>query len=51
MENKVDLELWGHVHNYQRSMPLFNETFESQPKDVYTDPKYPVHVITGNYIF
>lgn len=46
-ENKVDIEIWGHVHNYQRSFPLFNHTFETQPKDIYTDPKYPVHVITG----
>ena len=48
-ENNVDMAIWAHVHSYQRSFPLFNGTYQNQPMDVYTDPMYPVHVITGNF--
>jgi len=44
---KVDLVIAGHIHNYARSLPVFNETYEHQPLDVYTDPSFPVHVVTG----
>ena len=55
-DQNVDIEIWGHVHNYGRTFPLFNYTYEEQPLDIYTDPKFPVHVITGylkirNYSF
>jgi len=46
-DQNVDIEIWGHVHNYGRTFPLFNYTYEEQPLDIYTDPKFPVHVITG----
>ena len=43
----VDIAVWGHVHNYARTFPMSNYTWQEQPQDLYTDPKYPVHVITG----
>ena len=46
-DQNVDIEIWGHVHNYGRTFPLFNYTYEEQPLDIYTDPKFPVHLITG----
>ncbi len=48
-EYNVDMAIWAHVHSYQRSFPLFNGTYQHQPVDTYTDPIYPVHVITGEY--
>ena len=50
-DQNVDIEIWGHVHNYGRTFPLFNYTYEEQPLDIYTDPKFPVHVITGYRFF
>ena len=47
ISNLVDLLIWAHIHNYGRSFPVFNYTYEHQPLDVYTDPKFPVHIITG----
>ena len=46
-EFDVDIAVWGHVHNYARTFPMTNYTWEEQPQDLYTDPKYPVHIITG----
>ena len=46
--NSVDLQLFGHQHNYERALPIYNYHFE-EPKNLslYQDPKYPVHIITG----
>ena len=46
-QNGVDIAFWGHVHIYQRSFPLLNQEYTPFPKHLYTDPKYPVHIITG----
>ena len=50
----VDLVLNGHVHSYERTFPVTgnytmtsNATVDPQPVDKYTNPKYPVHVVSG----
>ena len=46
--NSVDLQLYGHQHNYERSLPIFNCHYEEPENlDFYQDPKYPIHIITG----
>jgi len=40
----VDLGLWGHVHNYERTCPVFNEECISDNNKA----KAPVHVVVGN---
>ena len=51
MENKVDLILTGHVHAYERLYPIFDDKIDYDSfkinKDVYINPKYPVHVVCG----
>ena len=46
-DQNVDLVIAGHIHNYARSFPVFNETYEIQPLDLYIDPIFPVHIVTG----
>jgi acid phosphatase type 7 len=50
-EGKVDLILSGHLHNYERMFPIYKNQVdtESLSKDmnVYTNPKYPVHLVCG----
>ena len=46
-DNGVDIAYWGHIHLYQRSFPVLNQTFTTFPTDLYTNPIYPVHVVTG----
>lgn len=43
-ETSVDLYLAGHLHNYERSWPVFNGTVTAKS---YTKPKAPVHVVVG----
>jgi Calcineurin-like phosphoesterase len=52
--NKVDLVLFGHVHNYQRTFPLqFNSADPLNPikttlsRCSYTDPGFPIYAIVG----
>ncbi|XP_057818701.1 probable inactive purple acid phosphatase 27 [Cryptomeria japonica] len=55
LQYQVDLALWGHVHNYERTCSIFNETCKALPSkdlegiDTYNTTKYaaPVHVIVG----
>jgi len=39
-EGKVDLAIWGHVHNYERSCPVYQSVCSA-------DGSAPVHVIVG----
>ena len=41
---KVDLALFGHLHNYERSYPVFNGTVSAQS---YDDPEATVHMVNG----
>ena len=47
-KNFIDLQIYGHEHDYERTLPIYDYHFED-PGDlnVYRDPKYPVHIITG----
>ncbi|KAH9316015.1 hypothetical protein KI387_024642, partial [Taxus chinensis] len=55
LQFQVDLVLWGHVHNYERTCSVFNETCKALPIkdhegiDTYDTTEYtaPVHVIVG----
>lgn len=40
----VDLVLAGHLHNYERTWPVFNGTVSAQS---YTNPSAPVHLVVG----
>ena len=40
----VDLALYGHLHNYERSWPVFNGTVMAQS---YANPKATTHVVVG----
>ncbi|XP_014275560.1 acid phosphatase type 7 [Halyomorpha halys] len=46
---RVDLELYGHQHSYERMFPLYDFAVKngsvSQP---YVNPKAPVHITTGS---
>merc|ERR1712232_1300573 len=41
----VDLYLTGHVHNYEKTWPVFNGTIEAQS---YSGVRDPVHVVIGS---
>jgi hypothetical protein len=51
IDQKVDMVLAGHVHAYERLYPIYQGKvdFESISKDksVYTNPKFPVHIVCG----
>ncbi|XP_022157882.1 nucleotide pyrophosphatase/phosphodiesterase-like [Momordica charantia] len=55
LQNKVDLALFGHVHNYERTCSVFNNICKAMPSkdrngiDTYDHTNYsaPVHVIIG----
>ena len=46
--NSVDLQVYGHEHDYERSLPVY-DYFLELPDDLnyYRDPKFPVHIISG----
>lgn len=45
----VDVIIGGHVHKYQRTWPIYNGTVLNGSYDQpYTNPKAPVHIITGS---
>ena len=48
-DNGVDIAFWGHIHLYQRSFPVLDQQYKTYPKDLYTNPKWPVHIITGKF--
>ncbi|XP_043692993.1 probable inactive purple acid phosphatase 27 [Telopea speciosissima] len=55
MENKVDLALWGHVHNYERMCAVYRNDCKAMPTkdangtDTYDNINYnaPVHLVIG----
>ncbi|PHU30339.1 hypothetical protein BC332_02432 [Capsicum chinense] len=55
LENKVDLALWGHVHNYERTCAVYQEECKTLPTkdasgiDTYDNTNYsaPVHAVIG----
>ncbi|KAH9290758.1 hypothetical protein KI387_034875, partial [Taxus chinensis] len=55
LQYQVDLALWGHVHNYERTCSLFKNTCISLPEkdvegiDTYHSINYsaPIHVVIG----
>ncbi|KAI3979360.1 hypothetical protein MKX01_014376 [Papaver californicum] len=55
LKNKVDLALWGHVHNYERTSAVFQKDCKAMPTkgrdgiDTYNNTNYtaPVHVVIG----
>ncbi|PHT94738.1 hypothetical protein T459_02620 [Capsicum annuum] len=55
MENKVDLALWGHVHNYERTCAVYQKECKALPTkdasgiDTYDNTNYraPVHAVIG----
>ncbi|XLS50057.1 hypothetical protein HN51_010734 [Arachis hypogaea] len=56
LANKVDLVLFGHVHNYERTCSVYQNQCKAMPKkdskgvDTYDHRNYsaPVHVVVGN---
>ncbi|KFM71094.1 Iron/zinc purple acid phosphatase-like protein, partial [Stegodyphus mimosarum] len=45
----VDLELWAHEHVYERLWPVYDRKVYNGSYDApYTNPKAPVHIITGS---
>ncbi|XP_033103995.1 acid phosphatase type 7-like isoform X2 [Anneissia japonica] len=45
----VDVELWAHEHTYERLLPVYKGKVMSGSADApYTNPKAPVHIITGS---
>ncbi|XP_029475711.1 acid phosphatase type 7 isoform X2 [Rhinatrema bivittatum] len=45
----VDLELWAHEHSYERLWPLYDyKVFNGSTEAPYTNPRAPVHIITGS---
>ncbi|XP_042479552.1 probable inactive purple acid phosphatase 27 [Macadamia integrifolia] len=55
MNYKVDLVLWGHVHNYERTCAVYQKNCKAMPKkdangiDTYNNTNYsaPVHAVIG----
>jgi Icc-related predicted phosphoesterase len=49
-EFKIDLVLAGHVHNYERLLPIYKgkaDNESSSSPNTYINPKYPVYMICG----
>ncbi|KAF6076447.1 putative acid phosphatase 7, tartrate resistant (putative) [Phyllostomus discolor] len=45
----VDLQLWAHEHSYERLWPIYNyKVFNGSQETPYTNPRGPVHIITGS---
>ncbi|XP_070578904.1 acid phosphatase type 7-like [Ptychodera flava] len=45
----VDLEIWAHEHSYERLWPVYDrEVYNGSSSEPYTNPKAPVHIITGS---
>ncbi|CAG5135736.1 unnamed protein product [Candidula unifasciata] len=45
----VDIAFWAHEHSYERLWPVFNrEVLNGSYDEPYTNPKAPVHIITGS---
>jgi hypothetical protein len=47
----VDLEFYGHEHNYYRLYPLYNnQVFNGTKTDPYVNPRAPIHIVTGSAV-
>jgi len=47
--NGVDLELWAHEHSYERLYPIYDyKIMNGSAEEPFTNPKAPVHIITGS---
>lgn len=44
----VDLAIWAHEHSYERLWPLYNMSICNGDMSPYSNPKAPVHIITGS---
>ncbi|WAR19262.1 ACP7-like protein [Mya arenaria] len=45
----VDLAIWAHEHSYERLWPVFDDkVYNGSKTEPYTNPKAPVHIITGS---
>ena len=40
----IDLELWGHIHAYERMWTVYDGKVYNGTKGAYIDPEAPVHV-------
>lgn len=49
-KDKVDLVLAGHLHNYERSLPVYNNQVDTigVRDNLYINPKYPTYLICGS---
>ncbi|XP_075256024.1 acid phosphatase type 7-like [Convolutriloba macropyga] len=48
-EYGVDVLIFGHEHNYERMFPIYNYTYQLfDDPNLYEDPQYPVHIISGS---
>ena len=46
-DHKVDVFFAGHMHLYERMLPLYQGKVQADKPDPYYDPECPVHVLTG----
>ncbi|XP_024519072.1 nucleotide pyrophosphatase/phosphodiesterase, partial [Selaginella moellendorffii] len=47
-KHKVDLAFYGHIHNYERTYPLYNQVLASDEKDFYSGTfNGTIHVVAG----
>ena len=47
-QHNVDLYLTAHEHDYERTLPIYRGQFEPQPNHTYTNPRFPIHVVSGS---
>jgi hypothetical protein len=50
MKYNVDLAIWAHEHDWERLWPVYDWKVANGSGDPYTDPKAPVHIITGSAV-
>eukprot|EP00095_Tigriopus_kingsejongensis_P003965 maker-scaffold79_size400133-snap-gene-3.16 protein:Tk03965 transcript:maker-scaffold79_size400133-snap-gene-3.16-mRNA-1 annotation:"iron zinc purple acid phosphatase-like protein" len=49
LEYNVDMAIWAHEHDYERFWPLYNnQVLNGSLEQPYTNPRAPVHIITGS---
>ncbi|XP_041981371.1 acid phosphatase type 7 isoform X3 [Aricia agestis] len=45
----VDVVIWAHEHSYERTWPLYDlKVYNGSLEHPYTNPKAPVHIVTGS---
>ena len=50
MRYNVDLAIWAHEHDWERLWPVYDWKVVNGTENPYTDPKAPVHIITGSAV-